>query len=491
MESSATQTPISEVTQRKLRLLVTIASYGVKNLAFLNRIIRQYQSMTMDVDVVVLSDGPKDLDGSAKLIVGLPAKNPWSLPFAHKAILAENLDRYDLFAYSEDDMEVTEENIHAFLRATPELEDDEIAGFLRFEIDDSGVRSFPEIHGTYHWKPESVKRRGPYTVAEFSNEHAAFYILTQTQLRRAIASGGFLRSPYASRYDMACTAATDPYTSCGFRKVICISALHEFTIHHLPNRYAGKIGLGNNSFKEQIQTLLDIRSGDHSGTSLCHMESRILHGRWSKSYYEQPGQELLRSIPSEAKTILSIGCGSGATEMELMKRGAKVTALPLDSVIGAAASRLGIEVVYGNLEEGFRKLGTRKFQCLLISNMLHLLADPLRLIDESARRVDTGGNLLIAGVNFDYLPILLRRLLQQGDYKQLGSFSESGINVLNTRAIIQQIERHGLQLVALQRIHDPRPGQKSRVLRCLDRWTAAKWIIHAQKGTAETSGNPS
>ncbi len=174
-----------------------------------------------------------------------------------------------------------------------------------------------------------------------------------------------------------------------------------------------------------------------------------------------------------------------------MKRGAKVTALPLDSVIGAAASRLGIEVVYGNLEEGFRKLGTRKFQCLLISNMLHLLADPLRLIDESARRVDTGGNLLIAGVNFDYLPILLRRLLQQGDYKQLGSFSESGINVLNTRAIIQQIERHGLQLVALQRIHDPRPGQKSRVLRCLDRWTAAKWIIHAQKGTAETSGNPS
>ncbi len=262
MESSATQTPISEVTQRKLRLLVTIASYGVKNLAFLNRIIRQYQSMTMDVDVVVLSDGPKDLDGSAKLIVGLPAKNPWSLPFAHKAILAENLDRYDLFAYSEDDMEVTEENIHAFLRATPELEDDEIAGFLRFEIDDSGVRSFPEIHGTYHWKPESVKRRGPYTVAEFSNEHAAFYILTQTQLRRAIASGGFLRSPYASRYDMACTAATDPYTSCGFRKVICISALHEFTIHHLPNRYAGKIGLGNNWFKEQIQTLLDIRSSD-------------------------------------------------------------------------------------------------------------------------------------------------------------------------------------------------------------------------------------
>ena len=114
---------------RAPRLLVVIASFGDKNLEFLRRITRQYRRMTMHVDVVVVSEAPKPLDPDIKVVVGLPSRNPWSLPFAHKNIFAENLDNYDLFAYSEDDMEVTEENIQAFLQVTPQLEHGEIAGF--------------------------------------------------------------------------------------------------------------------------------------------------------------------------------------------------------------------------------------------------------------------------------------------------------------------------------------------------------------------------
>ena len=104
--------------------------------------------MTMEVDVIVVSEAPKDLGPEVKVIVGLPSPNPWSLPFAHKAVFAQNVDRYDLFIYSEDDMYVTEENIQAFLRATPQLEPREIAGYLRYEIGQSGVWSLPETaHG--------------------------------------------------------------------------------------------------------------------------------------------------------------------------------------------------------------------------------------------------------------------------------------------------------------------------------------------------------
>src|SRR5437016_666058 len=111
---------------RRLRLLVAIASFGEKNLDLLKRIIAKYQGMDLDVDVVVLSNAPKNLGPKVKVLVGLPAKNPWSLPFAHKPLFAEKVNDYDLFAYSEDDMEVTEQNIKAFLRATRELASDEI-----------------------------------------------------------------------------------------------------------------------------------------------------------------------------------------------------------------------------------------------------------------------------------------------------------------------------------------------------------------------------
>jgi 2-polyprenyl-3-methyl-5-hydroxy-6-metoxy-1,4-benzoquinol methylase len=461
----------------QLRFLVVIASFGEKNIPFLKRIIRQYQNMPFDVDLVVVSEAPKDLGPEVKVIVGLPAKNPWSLPFAHKKVLAENLDQYDLFAYSEDDIEVTEENIQAFLRVTPNLKKDEIAGFLRYEIDKSGSSSLPEAHGPYHWKADSVQQRGPDTIAEFSNEHAGFYLLTQSQLRQAIDSGGFLRAPYEGRYGMLETAATDPYTRCGFRRVICITALQDFLIHHMSNRYAGRLGLPLETVHAQVETLLKIRDGLHPVSTLGQFESKLLHGRWSKSYYEGACPQLLAMIPMETKRVLSVGSGTGDIEAALQSRGAQVTALPLDSVIGAAASQAGIEVIYGDLEGCLKSLSGREFQLVLIRNLLHLAPSPFRLLHQCAGLVEAGGDVLISGVNFDYLPILIRRALGQGEYRKLKRFDEGGVNVLGARAVIRQLKRFGLEAISLRWLD---VAQNVNLIPCLPLLSRG-WIIQARQ----------
>ena len=110
----------------ELRLLVAIASFGQNHLEYLKRIIKTYRSMAMHVDIVVVCEAPKALGPGVEVLVGLPARNPWSLPFAHKRVLAENVGNYDLFAYSEDDVEVTEAHIQSFLRVSPVLAEDEI-----------------------------------------------------------------------------------------------------------------------------------------------------------------------------------------------------------------------------------------------------------------------------------------------------------------------------------------------------------------------------
>ena len=424
-----------------LRLLVTIACYGDKNLELLKQIIRAYQGMAMQVDIVVVSDGPKELGPGVEVVVGLPSDNPWSLPFAHKPILARNAERYDLFIYSEDDMLVTEANIRAFLRVTPSLAPDEIAGFLRYEVDGTGRWSLPEAHGTYHWKPESARRRGDLTVAEFTNEHAAFYILTRAQLERAIASGGFLRAPYEGRYDMLCTAATDPYTSCGFRKVVCVSDIDDFLIHHCSNRYAGQLGVPLPLFRDQVEALIAIARGVHPAIQLCRAESHLSRGEWSKSYYENPSEELLRLIPDDAKSILSIGCGWGEIEARLMERGAAVTALPLDSVIGAAAALRGIEVLSGELGDCFKELGDRIFDSVVMTNLLHLLPNPSEVIDRCARLVGHGGTLVVSGPNFRSVRVLAKRLLGIGDSRRLRSYEESGIHTVGPWVVRNQLKK--------------------------------------------------
>ena len=189
---------------------------------------------------------------------GLPNKNPWSLPFAHKTLFAERADKYDLFIYSEDDILITEGNLRAFLDVTKVLRQDEIAGYLRIERGANGEESYPDIHENFHWDPTSVRSRGCYTLAHLTNEHAACYVLTRAQLRMAIQSGGFLVDPHEEKYDLLCTAATDPYTQCGLKKLIPVSHMDDFTVHHLSNKYVGRVGIPAAELTDQAEALMRI-----------------------------------------------------------------------------------------------------------------------------------------------------------------------------------------------------------------------------------------
>jgi hypothetical protein len=435
--------PESEV--KPLRMLVAIASYGEKNLHFLEKIIAEYRRMTLQVDVVVLSNAAKTLGPDVDVRVGLPNSNPWSLPFAHKPIFAAAADRYDLFLYSEDDILITEAHIRALLRLTPHLQADEVAGYLRYEVDHEGNRWLPDVHGAFHWKPEAVKRRGAYVLGEFTNEHAACYVLTRAQLHAALSSGGFLTGPREGRYDMLCTAATDPYTCCGMRKVVCISDLDDFLVHHMSNRYAGEVGLTLTQFRAQIEAQLAILEGRVPGATAFDTESRMLAREWSKCYYEPASDAVLDLVQPSDRRILSVGCGAGASEIRLRDRGAAVTAIPLDSVIGVCAARQGIEVVAGPLEECLSRLQGRRFDCVLITNLLHLRSQYAPLLEQLAGL--TGArSFVICGPNFRTLRVLAKRALRRSWYHKLRAFEESGINIVGPREVRRALRAAGLEI---------------------------------------------
>jgi 2-polyprenyl-3-methyl-5-hydroxy-6-metoxy-1,4-benzoquinol methylase len=462
---------------------VAVASYGEKNLPYLKQVIQSYRDMTFETDLVVISNLPKKLGDDVKVVVGLPSSNPWSLPFAHKPVFAENVERYDLFVYTEDDIEVTENQIRAFMRATAAMEPDEIPGYIRFEVGQNNIKLLTEAHAAFHWKPESVKRRGGYTIAEFTNEHAGFYIVTQSQLRRALASGEFLRAPYQGRYGLPETAATDIYTCCGFRKVICISALEDFLIRHMSNRYVSQLGVSLQMFQKQIQTLMRIRDGAHPVSALGAAEPKVLQRNFYKSFYEQPDEDILKMIPACAKQILSIGCGWGAMEVRLKEHGAEVTAVPLDSIFGAAAAHLGINVVYGTLAECLSHLQNRKFDAVVMTDLLHLLPNPEQVIEQCARLVGPGGTLVIGGPNFDRLPILIKCVLGKGDYRKLRSYDQSGINIIGPTHITKRLKGAGFSITTLQWLrHLPLRWRSLEIRARLGRLAAGNWLLQARKG---------
>ncbi len=388
----------TDIHDTRLRVLVAIASFGNRNIECLRRIISNYFSMRFALDVVVVSEAPKELDRRVNVVVGLPSSNPWSLPFAHKRVFLERMDQYDLFIYSEDDMEVSEDGILAFRTLSSQLRDDEIAGYLRYEVDEVGNRFLPDFHGSFRWKVSSVRRRGEHIIAEFSNEHSAFYVLNRQQLRQAIKSGGFLREPYEGRYDMLCTAATDPYTSCGFKKVLNVSSINSCLVHHVTNRYAGRTGLAFDDFEDQLSTLRAIAEGGHPAHEDVFDVGE--QGRESSvDHYSPPWEDLQELLPEDTSTILTLGCGSGKMERALVNGGFRVTSIPVDSVMAASAAKEGVEIVHANrVGEAWLQLAGRRFDAIIHHE---IAADQARC---SGPLLSNGGILLVKAPNSAYLP---------------------------------------------------------------------------------------
>ena len=129
-----------------MTILVAITSYGTANDVYLRQVVRQYQCTNYRVDIVVLSNISKPVPAGAELIVGMPSKDPWSLPFAHKRVMTERSNDYDLFVYSEDDILITDENIRAFVETSEILPDNECVGFVRIEIGADGRVYYPDAH---------------------------------------------------------------------------------------------------------------------------------------------------------------------------------------------------------------------------------------------------------------------------------------------------------------------------------------------------------
>jgi SAM-dependent methyltransferase len=429
----------------RMKILVVLVSYGSKNDTYLKRVLDEYRAMSYDVDVVVTSNIRKDLGSDVELVVGLPNKDPWSLPFAHKKIFARRVDRYDLFIYSEDDILITEQNIRAFVDAGGVLDADEIAGFVHAEEDCSGNLYFDPPHASFHWDPDSVTRRGEHIFAFYTNEHAACFMLTQRQLKLAIGSGGFLVEPHEGRYGLAETATTDPYTQCGFKKMVSISHLDQFTVRHLPgNKWSVRPYRAAEEFRHQIRALLALERSGRPKALLFEPETKVPHRKWSKDYYEPVRAEVVAQIPGGVRSVLSIGCAWGAIEGWLVRRGVRVVGVPMDSVIAACAEAKGVEIVYADLDLAKKKLKGQTFDCLLLCSVLHLVDDPTAVLSRYADLLAPGGVVLATVPNFAQLTTWWRRLTSVANSKNLGDYAKAGVHATTPRIIREWYRQCGL-----------------------------------------------
>jgi SAM-dependent methyltransferase len=468
------------VKQSKIKTLVAIANFGLKNTKYLEKLLKAYRSMiNYEVHIVVLSDIPKIFGPDVEVRVGLPDRDPWSLPFGYKELFASQVECYDLFIYSEDDTLIEEFNIDAFLEVSKMLPEKYIAGFLRYEISPEGTKYYSTIHGHFYWDPNSVQKIGEYIFAHYTNDHSACFILTRQQLKKAIASGGFLLPPRKGRYDMLVTAATDPYTQCGMKKVVCISHLNQFSLPHLPNKYTSLMGLPAVEMEWQLDALRKIYAGELPKDAMANPETKFPLAFGSKSLREDPDPILSELIADVNGLILVWGAGDGKAEHGLCRPDRRVGVVAVNAVMAECCRRRGLLVLGAG--RTLRTGPETAADAVVIVDILHLVDDPAKELAELREWLKSSGRLVIRVPNFRDVR-MIRRRWENPDYRLPLTREATGVTAFKTDQLASILSKAGFGNI---QIKTPVAGRFQKANRLLfglvSQKLASEWYAMAQK----------
>ena len=119
---------------------------------------------------------------------------------------------------------------------------------------------------------------------------------------------------------------------------------------------------------------------------------------------------LARLVPADASRVLDLGCGRGATMVEIVRRHPEAVLVGLDRkerVLEQAASALAavggqVEVVCADASVGL-PFADAEFDCVVCHNVLERLPAPLNAINEISRVLRPGGEALLSHTDFGTL----------------------------------------------------------------------------------------
>jgi 2-polyprenyl-3-methyl-5-hydroxy-6-metoxy-1,4-benzoquinol methylase len=104
---------------------------------------------------------------------------------------------------------------------------------------------------------------------------------------------------------------------------------------------------------------------------------------------------VLSLVPSNARSVLDVGCGAGGNAQELRRRGLVVDGLTFSAAEARLAERWCRRVFLHNCESGLPMIYD-DYDCVICSHVLEHIAEPARLLTDIANVLAPSGKLIVA-----------------------------------------------------------------------------------------------
>ena len=171
--------------------------------------------------------------------------------------------------------------------------------------------------------------------------------------------------------------------------------------------------------------------------------------------YTGPRPDLLALVPTEARNILDIGCGTGALSKTIKNRqGAHVIGMELMPDMAAKAKERLDDVIVGNLDEidVDVALAGRSFDCIICGDVLEHLKDPWGTLDRLVEHLSPNGVVVCSLPNIRHVSTLMDLILfGYWPYRDRGIHDRTHLRFFTWRNIKELFSGAALQIETVKR----------------------------------------
>jgi 2-polyprenyl-3-methyl-5-hydroxy-6-metoxy-1,4-benzoquinol methylase len=153
--------------------------------------------------------------------------------------------------------------------------------------------------------------------------------------------------------------------------------------------------------------------------------------------------QLLEMIGPPPRTVLDVGCGQGELGHLVRQRGHHVTG------IDWAPPKFALdEFIQANLGSGLPLTPDRKFDVILLADVLEHMTEPAALLDQAKAHLAPGGSVLVSLPNAVHWSMRAQMALGKFEYANKGIMDRGHLRFFTKKTARRLFEDAGLEIVS-------------------------------------------
>lgn len=164
-------------------------------------------------------------------------------------------------------------------------------------------------------------------------------------------------------------------------------------------------------------------------------------------YYNAFRKSIIDAVPTNSKCVLSVGCATGATEVELIKQGIKVVGVESNPEAAEIARRRGLIILEGDVSTIDIGIEKNLYDCIIYADILEHLPKPQDVINRHIEYLKPGGIVYVCIPNFRHWSVLWQLFVRgRIKYVNAGILDRTHLRITTRKMALEWLEEANIEI---------------------------------------------